>query len=165
MEQLNVYVVGDSISIQYGPYLETYLGEAFSYARKTGEEAVLQTHGLPREVNGGDSSSVLAFLQAMTGAGALACDVLLVNCGLHDIKTDPQSGEKQVPIDDYGRNLRTIVELIAPLPMQLVSKNKFKIASEITDKSSDIGKKRERRLAHVREDHRCDENQAGSPTR
>ena len=120
MKQPNVYVVGDSISIQYGPYLETYLGEAFSYARKTGEEAVLQTHGLPREVNGGDSSSVLAFLQAMTGAGVLACDVLLVNCGLHDIKTDPQSGEKQVPIDDYRCNLRAIVELIAPLPMQLV---------------------------------------------
>lgn len=120
MKKHNLYVVGDSISMQYGPYLERYLADTFSYARKTGEEAALLKHNLPREANGGDSSSVLAFLQAMCAESALTCDVLLVNCGLHDIKTDPQTGTKQVPLAQYEANLRALVALVALLPMRLV---------------------------------------------
>ena len=120
MAHRNLYVVGDSISMQYGPYLEQYLRGVFNYARKTGNEAVPQEANPYRDANGGDSSMVLAFLQAMVAAEALLCDVLLVNCGLHDIKTAPQSGEKQVPIAEYKQNLRAIVELIAPHPMQLI---------------------------------------------
>ena len=39
-------------------------------------------------------------------------DVLLLNCGLHDLRTDPQTGAKQVALDDYRRNLGEIVCLV-----------------------------------------------------
>jgi len=35
-----------------------------------------------------------------------------VNCGLHDIKTNPATGAKQVPLDQYRTNLRAIVALL-----------------------------------------------------
>jgi hypothetical protein len=54
---------------------------------------------------------VLAFLRAKAAAGGLAADLLLLNCGLHDIKTDPATGRKQVPLADYRRSLAAIVEL------------------------------------------------------
>ena len=91
----HLFVIGDSISMQYGPYLEQVLVEQFTYAR------------MPN--NGGDSSNVLSYLRA-TG-GDIEADVLLLNCGLHDIKTDPTSGEKQVSPDDYESNLAAIIQL------------------------------------------------------
>ena len=35
---MKVYIIGDSISIQYGPYLEAALHGVMAYARKEGEE-------------------------------------------------------------------------------------------------------------------------------
>ena len=37
-----VYVLGDSISMHYGPYLEAYLRGVMDYARKGGEEAAVR---------------------------------------------------------------------------------------------------------------------------
>ena len=104
-----LYVIGDSISMHYGPYLEQYLGGAMSYARKTAEEeTALGMTGAPT-ANGGDSSKVLEFLEAKERAGGLKADLLLLNCGLHDIKTNPDTGEKQVPLAAYQKNLEAIV--------------------------------------------------------
>ncbi|MCG3147499.1 MAG: hypothetical protein PCFJNLEI_00939 [Verrucomicrobiae bacterium] len=101
-----IYVVGDSISIHYGPFLERYLRGKVAYARKEGAEEALLNLDRPQGANGGDSSMVLAFLKAK---GDLAVDRVLVNCGLHDIKTTPATGAKQVPLDQYQANLRAIV--------------------------------------------------------
>lgn len=109
MSKPRLYVIGDSISMQYGPYLEQYLAGRFTYARKTAEAEARLNLPAPQGDNGGDSSAVLAFLAGLVATGALAADLLLVNCGLHDIKTDPASGRKQVGIDDYRRNLEGIV--------------------------------------------------------
>jgi lysophospholipase L1-like esterase len=109
MSKPRLYVIGDSISMQYGPYLEQYLAGRFTYARKTAEAEARLSLPAPQGDNGGDSSAVLAFLAGLVATGALAADLLLVNCGLHDIKTDPASGRKQVGIDDYRRNLEGIV--------------------------------------------------------
>jgi len=112
-----VYVIGDSISMHYGPYLERDLRGLWRYARKEGQEEALLNLDLPQGAlatqgaNGGDSSRVLAFLEAKLRQGGLDCDLLLVNCGLHDIKTDPRTGAKQVPLEAYRRNLQRIVGL------------------------------------------------------
>ena len=50
--------------------------------------------------------------KAWHGATALAADVILLNCGLHDIKTDPVSGAKQVALAQYQDNLRAIIEVV-----------------------------------------------------
>jgi lysophospholipase L1-like esterase len=106
-----VYVVGDSISIQYGPHLRDLLQGAMTYSRKEGEEEARLNLDNPQGANGGDSSRVLSFLRARAAAGGIPADILLLNCGLHDIKTDPATGRKQVPLADYERNLRAILEL------------------------------------------------------
>ncbi|MBM3278109.1 MAG: SGNH/GDSL hydrolase family protein [Candidatus Handelsmanbacteria bacterium] len=115
-----VYVIGDSISIQYGPYLEKALRGWMEYGRKEGEEEALLNLDRPQGANGGDSAMVLDFLQAKERAGGIAADLLLLNCGLHDIKTHPATGEKQVPLARYRENLETIVALAARLGPALV---------------------------------------------
>jgi lysophospholipase L1-like esterase len=120
MHPVRLYVLGDSISMQYGPYLERYLGEGFSYARKTAEEEAALSISRPQGDNGGDSSMVLEFLAAKGKAGGIAAELLLLNCGLHDVKTDPESGAKQVPIEEYEANLRAIVDLVRSLGLNLV---------------------------------------------
>ena len=74
---MRLYVIGDSISMHYGPYLERYSGEVFSYSRKTEEE--VRDVGLSDKqgANGGDSGAVLEFLSAMIDSGRLKAEVLL----------------------------------------------------------------------------------------
>ena len=107
-----LFVIGDSISLHYGPYLEQMLGGYFSYARKNGEESALRDLDLAQGANGGDSSMVLAYLTAMQRSGGLSADVVLLNCGLHDIKTDLITKHRQVSPEDYRRHLEEIVPLV-----------------------------------------------------
>lgn len=111
---MNIFVIGDSISIHYGPALEAALkGLGIGYDRKTGLDAARQDMDVARGANGGDSAMVLAYLrQCATRGPVIAADTLLVNCGLHDIKTDPATGQRQVPIEAYRGNLEAIVELV-----------------------------------------------------
>ena len=54
----SVFVVGDSISIQYGPFLEQMLSGRIAYARKGSEDATmaeaLRNLDIPVGANGGD---------------------------------------------------------------------------------------------------------------
>ncbi|HRR06077.1 MAG TPA: SGNH/GDSL hydrolase family protein, partial [Victivallales bacterium] len=108
---MKVYVIGDSISIHYGPYLEKYLRGFMKYERKTGEAEALLNLDNPQGANGGDSARVLDFLRGMAASGGIDADILLLNCGLHDIKTNPSTGLKQVPIENYKANLREIIKV------------------------------------------------------
>ncbi len=117
---MKVYVIGDSISIQYGPYLEAALRGVMAYARKEGEEEALLNLDKPQGANGGDSSMVLSFLAAKAAEGGIDADLLLLNCGLHDIKTDPATSTKQIPIDQYAQNLERIVQIARAMGPTLV---------------------------------------------
>ncbi len=44
---------------------------------------------------------VLSFLRAKAESGGIEADLLLVNCGLHDIRTDPETGTRQVLYCDH----------------------------------------------------------------
>jgi lysophospholipase L1-like esterase len=114
-----IYVIGDSISIQYGPFLREMLRGSFEYGRKEGEEEARLNLDRPQGANGGDSGMVLAFVRAQAAAGGFGADLLLLNCGLHDIKTDPATGHKQVPLDDYRRNLAAILAALKDLRQPL----------------------------------------------
>ncbi len=105
-----LFVLGDSISIQYGPHLRQFIRHWCDYDRKRDPGQSVEDLGQPVGGNGGDSSVVLAYLREQQEAAA-RFDTLLVNCGLHDIKTDPTTGEKQVPIEEYRRNLEAICGL------------------------------------------------------
>jgi lysophospholipase L1-like esterase len=111
-----VFVIGDSISMGYGPFLEQYLAPRFRYAAKRGSENPMPALGLPVHGNGGDSSQVLKYLQSNDAHGEIpATDYLLINCGLHDIRTDPATGVKQIDENSYRTNLKQIVATARPL--------------------------------------------------
>lgn len=117
---MKVYVIGDSISLHYGPYLKEYLKGMLGYSRKEGEEEAMLNLDNPQGANGGDSSMVLSFLKAKEASGGIDTDILLLNCGLHDIKTSPETGEKQIPIMRYRENLCEIVKIAARMKLRLV---------------------------------------------
>ncbi|WP_159884807.1 SGNH/GDSL hydrolase family protein [Paenibacillus puerhi] len=103
-----LFVFGDSISIKYGPYLKGMVENSFHYDRKRGEEQALADLDNPVGANGGDSNMVLEYLKGERDRG-VRYDLLLLNCGLHDIKTQLVTGMKQVPVNQYRDNLEKIV--------------------------------------------------------
>jgi len=112
----SLFVLGDSISIHYGPFLRTMLRDIFDYDRKgRGKE---NSEAEAEEVNGGDSAMVLEYLQRHIRRIS-RCDVLLLNCGLHDIKTDNRTGVTQVPLARYEQNLSAVLNLIEPQHVRL----------------------------------------------
>lgn len=99
------FVLGDSISKHYFPFLQECLRGAFVLSKN--EEA-------------GDSSLVITVLKKLMAEGGPDADVLLVNCGLHDIKTPLAGGSKQVPLGQYRRNLKEIIALARKTRAEMV---------------------------------------------
>ncbi len=117
--KLKLFVIGDSISMQYGPYLKAFVEDRFDYARKGEGGAEPADLNLGSDVNGGDSSLVLSYLKAMLEKG-FKTDILLLNCGLHDVKTDPASMAKQVPLELYESNLKEIARVLKKAKIKTV---------------------------------------------
>ncbi len=88
-----VVLVGDSIRLGYAPVVAEKLKDAAEIV-STPE-------------NGGDSANVLKHLDEWVIRRHP--DVVHFNAGLHDLKTDRKTGEKQVNLDEYQRNLAAIV--------------------------------------------------------
>jgi len=108
-----VFVIGDSISMHYGPFLEEGLRGDFLYDRKrdTEEEKGWADLDIAKGANGGNSRQVLAYLRDRLEKAPIQADVLVFNCGLHDIRTDVATGRKQIPIAEYESNLREIIRV------------------------------------------------------
>ncbi len=107
-----LFVVGDSISVGYSPHLQKMTKGVFRfYDRKTGMEEALKNLDIPLGSNTGDSAMVLNYLHTMLTKSDWRPDILVLNCGLHDIKTT--SGIIQIPLSAYRRNLAAIISLLA----------------------------------------------------
>ena len=117
-----LFVIGDSISIHYGAALEQRLSGRFHYDRKrdnAGAPRAESNLDVPNGANGGDSAMVLAYLRQRRAVSPLAVDILLMNCGLHDIKTDPLHRSRQIEAAAYEANLRAIVAVAATMAQSL----------------------------------------------
>ena len=90
----SILLIGDSIRLGY---------EATVRAELAGAAEILSP-----EENGGDSRRVLDRLA--TWLGSSTPDIVHLNCGLHDLRTTPETGQYQVPIEDYEANLRQIFQ-------------------------------------------------------
>ena len=112
-----LHVVGDSISIQYGPFLEPRLAGIAAYSRKTGDVGKLDD---PQGANGGDSSMVVEYLRSLPQPILPSIRYLMVNCGLHDIKRQIGSNTIQVPIGTYTENLERIVTFAREMDSVLI---------------------------------------------
>ncbi|HKJ89710.1 MAG TPA: SGNH/GDSL hydrolase family protein [Oceanipulchritudo sp.] len=116
----SVFVIGDSISIGYHETLHDLSEGHYAYSRKGGLEEAGRNLDDPRGANGGDSARVLAFLEEELPTGRIAAEVILVNAGLHDIKTDPKSGQRQMPLEAYRKNLEAIERVVREAGRELV---------------------------------------------
>jgi hypothetical protein len=114
-------LVGDSISILYTPYLQADIANAFSFSRKASSQTESPAEALvDPNANGGDSPTVLKYLRARFAEGDFHPDVVMVNCGLHDIKRDPKTNAIAVDSSAYKRNLAAIADLVRSKGAQLV---------------------------------------------
>ncbi|WP_411350141.1 SGNH/GDSL hydrolase family protein [Paenibacillus sp. WLX2291] len=114
----DLFIIGDSISIQYGPYLKHMLEGHYRYDRKRGEEALYDLDQ-PIGANGGDSERVLQYLKSEQHNN-IRYDVLLLNCGLHDIKTDRYKREKQISLEQYRENLQEILRVADQMAQHII---------------------------------------------
>ena len=88
-----VVLIGDSIRMGYEPIVREILSGS--------------TEVWGAKENGGDSRRVLARLDEWVIGNP--ADVVHFNCGLHDLKVT-EDGSHQVPIDEYRKNLKDIIE-------------------------------------------------------
>ena len=102
-----LFVIGDSISLHYEPYLRDFIDSYYEYDRK-GESLERSVNSFDK--NGGDSSMVLAYLKKRIANG-LNVDVIMLNCGLHDIKVYKKTSSHKIPINEYKNNLKEISPL------------------------------------------------------
>lgn len=107
-------VVGDSISIQYGPPLKQFSAGVFESRPKDLVDTGNPDSETAAGVYAGDSKALVACLAARAREWEQV-DLLAVNAGLHDLRTDPETGAKQVPLAEYRANLLTVPERIRAL--------------------------------------------------
>src|SRR4051812_4882622 len=100
----NLFILGDSISLQYGSYLEGMLKSDFTISRKGSQEAAMKNLDVPIDANGGDSRMVLSYLRTRMNDTTFHPDVMLLNCGLHDIKRNPTTKQIAVDSNEYRQN-------------------------------------------------------------
>lgn len=119
------FLIGDSISMQYGPYLKQYLQGKVIYARKGDFE-----NNPDFESNGGDSSAVIDYLNTLIERKLFQANYLLINCGLHDIRHNLVSNEYQVNPVLYKNNLTTLVDRYSLLSEKLIWINSTPVHDE-----------------------------------
>lgn len=110
LNKRNVFVIGDSVSIHYGPFLKKMIKDKFNYDRKRGIDQALVDLDNPIGANAGDSKMVLSYLQEEHSKN-IKYDVLLLNCGLHDIRVNRETHKIQIEIEEYKKNLIEIIKL------------------------------------------------------
>lgn len=109
----SVLVVGDSISNHYMEALPAALGAS---ARCSGGSDWSAKNWSEGAGTGCDSTQARAYITATLACGDTdPPDVLLLNCGLHDIKRSVADGRHQVEATQYRQNLEAIVEHIRSL--------------------------------------------------
>ncbi len=124
----SVFVIGDSISIDYGPYLKEKLAGKCNYARK----------GIPPlnifdDANAGDSNMVLDYLIMQQALGT-KYDIVLFNCGLHDVRLDRETLKINIDENTYRDNLTKIVDILQKMSNQVIWLATTPIVDEIHNK-------------------------------
>lgn len=118
--KFKLFVLGDSISLQYGPFLEQNLKEKFIYQRKIGGPEAFKNLDIPNGANGGDSKMVLKYLRLKENDKSFNPDVMLLNCGLHDIKRDKDTKVIAVDSVTYRKNLIEIYKILHKKKINLI---------------------------------------------
>jgi lysophospholipase L1-like esterase len=116
-----LFLVGDSISIYYTPILQADLAGEANLTRKTSAapESIAVQLGDPN-VQGGNSRMVLEYLRGRFQEEGFHPEVVLVNCGLHDVKRVPKTNVIAIDAAEYEANLKAIEDLVRSHRAKLV---------------------------------------------
>lgn len=125
-----IFVIGDSISIHYGPYLNNYLKGNYIYDRKGGN-VIAENLDNPAGADGGDSFMVLTYLNELKENPEFTTDYLLINCGLHDIKRNYPTEDLHIHIENYIGNLEKIIQICKKLEAKLIWVNTTPVVDSI----------------------------------
>lgn len=110
-----MHLIGDSISVHYGPYLAEELKNHIQFSQKEGAPGNLD---FPTGANGGNSQQVLSYLIDLTTKNFIT-DFFVINCGLHDIKRMPDSSTTMISLQGYKENLEQIIKITFKLSKKL----------------------------------------------
>ena len=111
-ETFTVYSLGDSISVQYGTYLQEALGSGYSVMRRSGDKEAQRDLNVASGSNSGDSRRLREYVEARVAIGNFHPGLVIMNCGLHDIKRVSESGEPEISETEYRENLRRIARAL-----------------------------------------------------
>jgi len=114
------FFIGDSISVHYCEHIPALLAGRFRYARKTGRERAIRRPAVKKNASGQSSTLVLMYIEAMLAGGRWRPDLLVLNCGLHDISRNRATGKIATPLPQYRRNLQRILELLRKAGIRVV---------------------------------------------
>jgi lysophospholipase L1-like esterase len=114
-----LFLLGDSISMQYSPFLEKMIKGSYTIIRKQDDGEGMQNLDVPKGSNIGNSRMALSYIRYKLADGKFKPDLITLNCGLHDIKRDTATGVITIDSAEYRKNLNEIVSIVqkANIPM------------------------------------------------
>ena len=107
----SVYLIGDSISLHYGEFFVEAVSDTFKCISREGVQEALANINNAVGGNAGDSSRVLELVKKQDAEKSNNYDILLFNCGLHDIKRHPPKQTLQIEPDVYEKNICEVIEI------------------------------------------------------
>lgn len=108
----NIFLIGDSTRLDAEPDLVGKLGER--YLEKLGERYRISSPPQSCE------SSVHVKDNICTLIDDSQVDILHINCGLHDLRMDPDSKEYVTPLKEYQNNLEQIFVALDKLDIKVI---------------------------------------------
>jgi hypothetical protein len=126
----SLFIIGDSISIHYKPYLNKSVRDKFCCQREDQNDKFTKDPDITVDYNAGDSNMVLKYILEEHTKG-IRYDVLLLNCGLHDIRVDREFLRINVDKGQYKENLNKIVELALKSSNKVIWVNTTPVIDEI----------------------------------
>lgn len=117
MERKTVFVIGDSVSIHYGSFLKEMIKSKYNFNRAS--EIVDEDLDKPVGANAGDSKMVLEYLRGEYNKGT-TYNILLLNCGLHDIRIDRVTKQIQVEEWEYEKNINLLSDFALKMSQQVI---------------------------------------------
>ena len=133
-----LFLLGDSIALGYRPYLTKYLGTEYEVSTKGENEQTAKNLNYPSGANCRDSRMMLSYLRNRCTNGRLNYDIILFNCGLHDIKYNWETEEIQIEIEEYENNLRRICAILKSTGAGVYFVNSTPVSDEIHNSTQNI---------------------------
>lgn len=132
-----VLVIGDGIAQGYCKYLENFLGGEYLVVTKQDQNQDGKSNN--SENSGfGDSRTLLEYFKDQKLRDNLEYDIIIFNCGLHDIKYYWFDEKIQVEIGEYESNLRRICAVLKSCRAKIYFVNSTPVYDEIHNSTKNI---------------------------